>query len=214
MFLHADTPQDRARAKKAMDAKFAQVSQAAGPSPSGAGVAVGGQASSCGQECGQDASRGQERGQDAHHGQDTATVEGGMDATVAHIDSTVVTLLPGGIPMVRTERGSPLDQNAAWLLQAALGSNLKAETLLEYESSPEPRTKEILAEACRRGMAESVDDLWFVKVKGRQNCFAVAEGRRSQMLAACLSVMLKDLATSGVSKIKVEDFDDAELQEQ
>ena len=86
MFLHADTPEDRARAKKAMDARFAQVSEAAGPSPSGAGIAVGGQASSCGQERGQDASRGQEHGQDASHGQDdgqeTAAVEGGQDTTM------------------------------------------------------------------------------------------------------------------------------------
>ena len=120
MFLHADTPEDRERVQKAMDAKFAQVSQAAGPSPSGAGVAVGGQASSCGQEHGQDAYRSQD------NGQETTAVEGSQDTTVFHIDGTVVTLLPGGIPVVSAEKGSPLDQNAAWLLQIALGSNLKA----------------------------------------------------------------------------------------
>ena len=52
MFLHADNSEDRARARTASDFRLAQLSDAAGPSLSGAGIAIGGQEPPCSQTSG------------------------------------------------------------------------------------------------------------------------------------------------------------------
>jgi len=105
-------------------------------------------------------------------------------------DGVDLEIVCGDIPVVTLEKGCPFDLNASWLLQNALGSHSKADSL--FKDSPwTPQKRGIIRECVKRGLAEEEAHLWVAMAVGRKDCLAVGTcGKRSVMLSLVVALAL------------------------
>ena len=96
-----------------------------------------------------------------------------------------------GVPVVTLEKGTPFEQNASWLLQIAMGSHSKADSLFENCHTGAKMEKNIVSECLCRGIVQNEKGLWIAAAKGRPECVAVGtSGKRSLMIGLVVSLAL------------------------
>ena len=92
-----------------------------------------------------------------------------------------------GVPVVTLKKGTPFGQNASWLLQIAMDSGSKANSLW----NPTDMEKNIKSECLCRGIVQDEKGLWIAAAKGRPECVAVGtSGKRSMMIGLVVSLAL------------------------
>lgn len=107
------------------------------------------------------------------------------------------------------DRGSVFDLNASWLLQNSVGMYQKADSLYE-DCPPGGQYSSIVSECIHRGLADSDQELWVVRLTRQRSCVAVGTcGKRSVMMAL---VVAAGLHPPGGYRMKMEDLEDMELR--
>jgi len=95
-------------------------------------------------------------------------------------------VVANGIPVVTMDATSPLHENASWMLQTALDSVNKADSLYEY-----CQDAAVEAECRRLGLSSEEIALVRVKQEGLQDVKAVGTtGKRSVMLAVTIALLM------------------------
>jgi len=107
-----------------------------------------------------------------------------------------VTIVCGSIPIVdMPNQGSIFGEHVSWLLQAAMGADSKASSLMKYiedfDETPETRTA---YDACAAQCGLTEQDMGMVSLAGLgTTVLAVgSSGKRSSMLAAIIAIALED----------------------
>lgn len=115
---------------------------------------------------------------------------GNNEDSFVKMNGIELAIVCGNVPVITLEKGTSFDLNASWLLQNAMGSHAKADSL--YESCPtSPHERRIVSECIRRGLATSEIELWIVMARGREECVAVGTcGKRSMMLSLVVALAL------------------------
>lgn len=105
-------------------------------------------------------------------------------------DGVQLAIVCGNIPVVDLARGCDFDLNASWLLQLAMGSLQKADSL--FQDAPWSESKRSINRECkRRGLADLEEHLWVATAVGRKGAVAVGvSGKRSVMLALVVAMAL------------------------
>ena len=92
-----------------------------------------------------------------------------------------------GVPVVTLKKGTLFEQNASWLLQIAMDSGSKANSLW----NPTDMEKNIKSECLCRGIVQDENRLCIGAAKGRPECVAVGtSGKRSMMIGLVVSLAL------------------------
>ena len=99
-----------------------------------------------------------------------------------------------GVPVVTLEKGTPFEQNASWLLQIAMDSHSKANSLFDHTGAN--MEKNIVSECLCRGIVQDENNLCIGAAQGRPECVAVGtSGKRSMMIALEVSLALRSCNT-------------------
>jgi len=144
---------------------------------------------------GKDKGKGKSKGKGKDKGKDESQPAGrGRNAEIVKLGGVDLAIVFGSVPVLAMQKGVPLDENAAWLLQTVTDKSEKVEKIYEEAEQHD----HIVRDCLRCGMIDSKDEAWTVRLRDwKEDCIAVGtSGKRSAMLALVVALFLNDKGLS------------------